>query len=312
MLKLEKENQSLLRTIEELRAASMNNSTQPKHSQHRECDHVCQLVCSTNNCTSSTDEPTGLQTSCSSIENLTNVFPLHTVTQQMLNGDLNCHQQLHAEELEGLQSEILLTDNPDLHTQEKGQLEDGDGGDRFKELMSDLEVLENNHNRLHCFVGSRDHSPGSKSSSPCHDSIFTGLPTRSSYASKHTQRLEAKCRALDTVNQHLQTSLDNTGRFFRSNKQMIQWCSHTITNEVYFFSLDRKVQRLEAEVQELEAENQSLQAILEEFRISARRLEQLETEKQSLEQETTVLEREKRQLEKENRRLRQQVGRLVF
>uniref|UniRef100_A0A4W6C1N1 Coiled-coil domain containing 88Aa n=1 Tax=Lates calcarifer TaxID=8187 RepID=A0A4W6C1N1_LATCA len=169
--------------------------------------------------------------------------------------------------------------NPDLRIQEKGQLEDGDGGEHFKELMSDLEVLENVHNRLHCFVGSRDHSPGSKNSSPCHDRILTGLPTRSSYTSKHTQRLEAKCKALDTVNQHLQTSLDNT---------------------------DRKVQRLEAEVQELEAENQSLQATLEELRISARRLEQLETEKQSLEQETTALERDKRQLEKENRRLRQQ------
>lgn len=209
MLKLEKENQSLLRAMEELRAASMNNSTQPKHGHHLERDHVRQVLCSTNNCTSSTDEPTGLQTSCSN----------RTVTQQMQNGDSNCHQPLRAEELEGVQSQILLTDNPDLHIQEKGQLEDGDCGDHVKELMSDLEVLENNHNRLHCFVGSRDHSPGSKNSSPCHDSIFTRLPTRSSYASKHTQRLEAKCRALDTVNQHLQTSLDNTGRLCRSNKR---------------------------------------------------------------------------------------------
>lgn len=211
MLKLEKENQSLLRTIEDLRAASLNNSTQPKHSYHHECDHVRQVVYSTNNCTSSTDEPTGSQTSCPDIENCTTVFPLSTVTQQMSNGDSKCH---HTEELESVQSEILLTDNSHLHIQEKGQLEDRDGGGHLKELMSDLEVLENHHNRRHCFVGSRDDSPGSKSSSPCHDSIFTGLPTRSSYASKHTQRLEAKCRALDTVNQHLQTSLDNTGRCY--------------------------------------------------------------------------------------------------
>ncbi|KAK5899848.1 hypothetical protein CesoFtcFv8_009277 [Champsocephalus esox] len=263
MLKLEKENQSLLRIIEELRAASIN-----KHGR--------QLVCSINNCTSSTDEPWELQTTCSNIQNRTNVIPFSTVTRQTLNGGSNCHQQLVTEDLEEVQSQIVLTDNPDLHVQEKGQLEDGDDGDHFKELMEDL---ENHHNRLHCFVGSRDRSPGSKSSSPCHDSILTGLPTRSSYASKHTQRLEAKCRALDTVNLHLQTSLDNT---------------------------DRKVQRLEAEVQELEAENHGLQATLEELRISARRLEQLEAEKQSLEQETTVLEREKRQLEKDNRRLRQQ------
>lgn len=211
MLKLEKENQSLLRTIEELRAASVNGSTQPKHSHHLQCE---QVVCGSSSCTSSTDEPT-----CSDIEKCTDVFPVRIVSQPMLNGDSNCHQQLHAEELQEAKGEILLTGSPDLHVQEKGQLEDGNGGDCFKELMSELEVLENNHNRLHCVVGSRGRSPGSKSSSPCHDSIFTGLPTRSSYASKHTQRLEAKCRALDTVNQHLQTSLDNTGGLCGSGKR---------------------------------------------------------------------------------------------
>lgn len=211
VLKLEKENQSLLRTIEELQAASMKSSTQPNHNHHLERD---QVVCSTNNRTSSTGEPTGFQPSCSHVEN---VFQHCTVTKQAPNGDSNCRQQPHAEELDAVHSEILLTDNPDLHVQEKGQLEDGQRGDHFKELMCELEVLENNHNRLGCFVESRDCFPGSKSSSSLHD--LTGLPTRSSYAaSKHTQRLEAKCRALDTVNQHLQTSLDNTGRFCRSNR----------------------------------------------------------------------------------------------
>lgn len=210
MLKLEKENQSLLRTIEDLRATSLNNNIQPKHSNYHDSDHVCQVVYSTNNCTPSTDKPTVLQTT-SNIENHTNVSSLGTITQQMSNGDSKCHEE---EELESVQSEILLTDNSHLHIEEKGQLEGEDSGEHLKELMSDLEVLENHHNRRHCFVGSREHSPGSKSSSPCHDSIFTGLPTRSSYASKHTQRLEAKCRALDTVNQHLQTSLDNTGWYY--------------------------------------------------------------------------------------------------
>uniref|UniRef100_A0A3P8QA12 HOOK N-terminal domain-containing protein n=1 Tax=Astatotilapia calliptera TaxID=8154 RepID=A0A3P8QA12_ASTCA len=269
LLKLEKENKHLLKIIEELRA-SVNNITQTKHSHLAMCS---------NNCTSSTDESSVLQTSCSNAKNHSNGVSLSIVTESMLNGDLSCHQQLDTEELERVQSVNHLTANPERNIQEKGQLEDGDSGDHFKERMSDLEVLENNHNRRHYFVRSHDHSPGSKNSSPRHESIFTGLPTRSSYASKHTQRLEAKCRALDTINQHLQTSLDNT---------------------------DRKVQRLEAEVEELEAENQSLQASLEELRISARRLEQLETEKQTLEHETTALERDKRQLEKENRRLRQQ------
>ncbi|KAM3624215.1 uncharacterized protein V6R79_020705 [Siganus canaliculatus] len=279
MLKLEKENQSLLRTIEQLRAAPVNKGTQPKHGHHLDCDHVCQVMRNNNNCSSPTAESTDLQTLCSHVENHAKVFPVRTVAQQMMNGDSNCRQELRAEEPEGVQTGIPVSNNLDLNIQEKGPLEDEDVGGHFKELMCDLETLENNHNKLHCFDGSREHSPDSKSSSPCRGSIFRGLQTRSSYTSKHTQRLEAKCRALDTVNQHLQTSLDNT---------------------------DRKVQRLEAEVLELETENQSLQAALEELRISARRLEQLETEKQSLEQETTVLEREKRQLEKENRRLRQQ------
>ncbi|KAM3864564.1 girdin-like [Diretmus argenteus] len=177
MLKLEKENQSLLRCIQDLRAASINSS------QHNH-DRVCQGICSA----------------------------------------------------------ISLERNVNSDPTQKS----------WREL---------------------------RTSSACGDSNIMGLPTRSSYASKHTERLEAKCRALDTENQRLQASFDNT---------------------------DRKLQRLEAEVQELEAENQSLQAALEELRISSRRLEQLEIEKQSLEQESSTLEKDKRQLEKENRRLRQQ------
>ncbi|XP_068607059.1 girdin [Brachionichthys hirsutus] len=207
MLKLEMENQRLLRSLEELRAAATNSSTKP--------DRVI----------------AAFQHSCSDVERHSNA-----------------------------------------------PLEHGDGEHRFKGPVSELEDSESNHAELRRFVESHDRPPvGSTSSSPCRDGILT---TRSSsYASKHRQRLEDKCRALDTAKQRLQISLD---------------------------SADRKVLRLEAEVQELEAENQSLQSSLEELRILARRLEQLETEKKSLEQETTVLEREKRQLEKENRRLRQQ------
>ncbi|XP_016521692.1 girdin-like isoform X5 [Poecilia formosa] len=241
ILKLEKENQRLLRTIEELRAAA-----------HSSCRKAKPSPCNANHFTSSAEQSE------------TNAF----------SGDSRCQQQLITEELEAGQSRILLTGYPDCHAQENGHLQDQD-----KEMVSDLETMENNHNQLHCCVGSCGHSPGSQSRRPQHGSAHTGVPTRPSYASRHTQRLEVKCRGLDTLNQQLQTSLYNT---------------------------ERKVQRLEAEVQELEAENQALQASLEELRISARRLEQLETEKQNLEHETSTLEKDKRQLEKENRRLRQQ------
>jgi len=205
MLKLEKENQSLLKIIEELRAFAHNSSTQTKRSHH--------LVCTTHNFTSSPEESSVLQTSSSILQNHTDAPPLSALTQQTSNGDSNCHQQLHTEELEGVQSEILRTENADLNMQEKGQLEDLGSGEHTKEIMSDLNVFEKNQSKLHSVVGLHDHSPRSKRSSPCHESILSGLPAHSSYASKHTQRLEAKCRTLDTVNQQLQISLETSGRF---------------------------------------------------------------------------------------------------
>lgn len=173
MLQLEKENQSLLRTIEKLRTASSSSSQASKHSYQHEREHTCRVVGGTDNCNSSCH---GSVMSCNTSR----------------------HQQPHVVESEGVQS----ANHSDLRIEEKGQLENGVRGDCVKEWTRDLEVLENSHNRLHCFGGLSDNCP---------DGILTGLPTRSPYASKHTQRLQAKCRALDTVNQHLQTSLDNTG-----------------------------------------------------------------------------------------------------
>uniref|UniRef100_A0A3P9JUU9 Coiled-coil domain containing 88Aa n=1 Tax=Oryzias latipes TaxID=8090 RepID=A0A3P9JUU9_ORYLA len=239
LLKLEKENQSLLRTIEEL-------STKSKESSHQMC--------------SSTDFNGSKQACCSVTEN----------SEPLVNGGSNCHQDLSAE------ARTRPFDTADCCRLESRQLEDAGAGKDLQETMSDLEALENVHNGLHALDGSETPN-GSRLH---HDGIFTGLPARSSYANKHTQRLEAKVRALDAVNLQLQTSLDSS---------------------------DRKVALLEEEVQELEAENQTLQTSLEELQISVRRLEQLESEKQSLEQETASLEKNKRHLEKENRRLRQQV-----
>ncbi|KAJ0050541.1 hypothetical protein NL108_003761, partial [Boleophthalmus pectinirostris] len=242
MLKLEKENQSLLRTIEELTAV-------PRSSEVSK----------------------GLQS-----PNSHSVNQMNSSAEEIWNGDVN-YTQAYPVSLEQVQTKIFYTEGTDFLTQEKVPVENGVGGMHSE----DLEDHENYHNqRLCCVEPERVHTSGSKNSSLSHATIAsTGLPTYSSYNSKHTQRLEAKCKNLDILNQHLQTALDNT---------------------------DRKVQRLEAEVQELETENQTLQATLEDLRISTRRLEQLETEKSTLEQENTVLERERRQLEKENRRLHQQ------
>uniref|UniRef100_A0A3Q2EDY5 Coiled-coil domain containing 88Aa n=1 Tax=Cyprinodon variegatus TaxID=28743 RepID=A0A3Q2EDY5_CYPVA len=259
ILKLEKENQRLLRTIEDLRAALHNGCRKTKHSQH--------LAGNTHQSTSSEEQSSMTKIFSSVTEN-----PSDAQRLQIQNGDSNCRQQLVTKELEGGQTQILLADLADCGI-ENGHLQDPD-----KDRISQLEILENNHNQFHSFVRPCDPYPGSQNGGPYHDSTSTGLPGRSA-TSKHTQRLEVKCRGLDTLNQQLQTSLYNS---------------------------ERKVQHLEAEVQELEAENHALQGSFEKLRISARHLEQLETEKQNLEHETTSLERDKRQLEKENRRLKQQ------
>lgn len=75
--------------------------------------------------------------------------------------------------------------------------------------MSELGDFQNNPNKLSCFVES-------------HETITSYDLTHQSYVIKQTQRLEAKCRA--TVNQHLQTALDNSGTLFRSNYVLLCFC----------------------------------------------------------------------------------------
>eukprot|EP00076_Gallus_gallus_P041603 XP_025007141.1 protein Daple isoform X2 [Gallus gallus] len=70
---------------------------------------------------------------------------------------------------------------------------------------------------------------------------------------------------------------------------------------------NKKIQELEKEVQATESENQVLQRNLEELKISAKRLERLEKENKALEQEISQLEKDKKLLEKETKRLWQQV-----
>ncbi|XP_061625762.1 girdin-like isoform X3 [Phyllopteryx taeniolatus] len=274
LLKLEKENRSLLKTVEELRAVCIHNNAQTnKHCHHSEKDRVHQVVSCTDKWTSSTKENIMSLTPCSHEQNCRNVSNIGAVKQKISNTDSQY------KESEQVHTDLHLSANTARHIQEKGQVEGNDSGEHFKAVMSDLQVYENSHNAAHYSVGSNNPSPGSRSSSSSHDSTFMGLPARFANANKHTERLEAKCKALDSINQQLQTSLGNT---------------------------ERKIQQLEAEVQELEADNQSVQASIEELRITVRRMEQVEIEKQSLEKETAALEKVKRQLEKENRRLRQQ------
>uniref|UniRef100_A0A8C8EHP6 Calponin-homology (CH) domain-containing protein n=1 Tax=Oncorhynchus tshawytscha TaxID=74940 RepID=A0A8C8EHP6_ONCTS len=307
LLRLERENQSLLRTVEELRAADLSLGPQHNHNhehtwrdgqrptntvtsqgprhKHEHNRHTQLLRQHTYN-----HEPTHSDSEyLGSLDN-TSWEQSELVIKEDCDIDIDTSHHRDPEcngvsvdlegEIDRLERESeTLKEKMDLQKQEKGQLEDGESCD-LSDPIADLEAVakDNTCNLLQPGASvslTRDTSPYST-----RENSSTGLQARASSSStKHTERLEAKCRALDTENQRLQAALDNTGR---------------------------KLQRLEAEVHELEAENQILQAGLEELRISSRRMEQLEQEKQTLEQEASGLERDKRRLEKENRRLRQQ------
>uniref|UniRef100_A0A8C7MM74 Girdin-like n=1 Tax=Oncorhynchus kisutch TaxID=8019 RepID=A0A8C7MM74_ONCKI len=306
LLRLERENQSLLRTIEELRAPDLSLGPQHNHN-HEHTRRDGQRP--TNTVTSQGPRHKHEHNSHTQLlrEHTYNHQPTHSDSDNTsweqselvikedcdIDIDTSHHRDPKCKgvsvdlegEIDRLERESeTLKEKMDLQKQEKGQLEDRESCD-LSDPMADLEAEAKDNTRNLLQPGAsvsltRDTSPCSKNKSPRRENSSTEMQTRASSSStKHTERLEAKCRALDTENQRLQAALDNTGR---------------------------KLHRLEAEVHELEAENQILQAGLEELRISSRRMEQLGQEKQTLEQEASCLERDKRRLEKENRRLRQQ------
>uniref|UniRef100_A0AAZ3NZF0 Uncharacterized protein n=1 Tax=Oncorhynchus tshawytscha TaxID=74940 RepID=A0AAZ3NZF0_ONCTS len=291
LLRLERENQSLLRTIEELRAADLSLGPQHNHN-HEHMRRDGQRP--TNTVTSQGPRHKHEHNSHTHLDN-TSWEQSELVIKEDCDIDIDTSHHRDPKcngvsvdlegEIDRLERESeTLKEKMDLQKQEKGQLEDRESCD-LSDPMADLEAEAKDNTRNLLQPGAsvsltRDTSPCSKNKSPRRENSSTELQTRAfSSSMKHTERLEAKCRALDTENQRLQAALDNTGR---------------------------KLHRLEAEVHELEAENQILQAGLEELRISSRRMEQLGQEKQTLEQEASCLERDKRRLEKENRRLRQQ------
>lgn len=178
MLWLEKENQRLLRIVDELQTGPLRRSSQPENSQQLESD---QVVCSTSSGTSSKQK----------------TFQRCLQTQQMTDEDASSHQHLHQGAFEEVP--IQFIQGPDL--QKEAQPED---------LTSEFKHFENDPNTLCCFVESQESNITSQD--------LTHQSTRSSYIIKQSQRLEAKCRALDTVNQHLQSALDNSGTLCSSTK----------------------------------------------------------------------------------------------
>ncbi|CDQ77772.1 unnamed protein product [Oncorhynchus mykiss] len=226
LLRLERENQSLLRTIEELRAADL--SLGPQHNHNHE--HTRREGQRPKNTAEVVREYLG------SLDN-TSWEQSELVIKEDCDIDIDTSHHRDpkcngvSDDLEGeidrLERESeTLKEKMDLQKQEKGQLEDGESCD-LSDPMADLEAEAKDNTRNLLQPGAsvsltRDTSPCSKNKSPRRENRSTGLQTRASSSStKHTERLEAKCRALDTENQRLQAALDNTGW---SSGRMLWYC----------------------------------------------------------------------------------------
>ncbi|TNN63721.1 Girdin [Liparis tanakae] len=123
-------------------------------------------------------------------------------------------------------------------------------------------------------------------------------------------QLEAENRELESERSHLKRSLELLKASSKKTERLeMSYQGLDTENQRLQKALEnssKKIQQLEEELQEVETENQTLQRNLEELKISSKRLEQLEQENKTLEQESSQLEKDKKLLEKENKRLRQQ------
>uniref|UniRef100_A0A669DK34 Coiled-coil domain containing 88A n=1 Tax=Oreochromis niloticus TaxID=8128 RepID=A0A669DK34_ORENI len=123
-------------------------------------------------------------------------------------------------------------------------------------------------------------------------------------------QLEAENRELESEKSQLKRSLELLKASSKKTERLeVSYQGLDTENQRLQKALEnssKKIQQLEAELQEVESENQSLQRNLEELKISSKRLEQLEQENKALELESCQLEKDKKLLEKENKRLRQQ------
>ncbi|XP_063085474.1 girdin isoform X6 [Cavia porcellus] len=129
-------------------------------------------------------------------------------------------------------------------------------------------------------------------------------------ASMKMAQLQLENKELESEKEQLKKGLELMKASFKKTERLeVSYQGLDTENQRLQKALEnsnKKIQQLESELQDLEMENQTLQKNLEELKISSKRLEQLEKENKSLEQETSQLEKDKKQLEKENKRLRQQ------
>ncbi|KAG5278669.1 hypothetical protein AALO_G00101490 [Alosa alosa] len=295
LLRLERENQSLRRTIEELRGT---REPSEEHTRDTGISHKVRLLMEENEL---------LNRSISSLNQMD-----ETITEAPSEGDLMKAESLsesvdvsdstdnrrlvEQEEREEAQKEAGLREVSEeeevQHHLKKGEIRRNnlqEKGDPSKlEEEEEVEKEESGspgglkRRSMEVYTSSPDSSPLKPRSeaSPLGQSPSIS-PARSTSTGKLSHRPDSNqpcCAARDAENRRLASALDNSARCLR---------------------------RLEGELRELEAENQALQRSLEELRLAARRLERAEADGRALEREAAQLERDKGRLEKENRRLRQ-------
>uniref|UniRef100_A0A8C7UXE7 Calponin-homology (CH) domain-containing protein n=1 Tax=Oncorhynchus mykiss TaxID=8022 RepID=A0A8C7UXE7_ONCMY len=335
LLKLEKENQALLRTVEELRGSASEDApahrlkadkedqrlTQRVKSLEQENEHLTQTVSSLRQ-----RSQVGAEARVKDVEKENRV--LHESIREtssklnkleferkQLRKDLEMYKEKgeRAEELE-VEAQRLERENEAL---QKRVASLGITCDKVVSLEKENSELEVEGRRLKKVVdGLRSTSfqleALEKENSQLDEENLelrrTAEVLRS--AGNKAAQLELENLELESERSQLKRSLEllkasskKTERLEVSNQGL------DTENQRLQKALDnssRKMQQLEGELQDVEQENQSLQRSLEELKISSKRLEQLEQENKTLEQESSQLEKDKKHLEKDNKRLRQQ------
>ncbi|XP_031418085.1 girdin isoform X2 [Clupea harengus] len=280
LLRLERENQTLRRTVEELRG-----TREPSEEHKRDISHKVRMLMEENELLnrsiSSLNQIEETSTEGSAEEDLRKSPPeSRDVSDNNDNKRLVEQEELVEAEREAALREI--SEEVQHYLEERRNLQEKGDPSKFEEEEEERGSPGGLKRRSpELSLDNPEPSPLKPLSeaSPLGQSPSIS-PARSSSSTNICRRSDSRscCTTRDAENRRLASALENSAR---------------------------RLRRLEGELRELEAENQTLQRALEELRLAGRRLERLEANGQALEQEAAQLERDKGRLEKENRRLRQ-------
>ncbi|XP_064007784.1 protein Daple isoform X2 [Pogoniulus pusillus] len=338
ILKLEKDNQSLQNTIQELRDASLTSRESSlkfveleKENQQlskkikdlkQENDHLNQVVLSLRQRSQVSSEARVKDTEKENrmlhetVTETSSKLSKLEFEKKQLQKDFDqvkekverveeMEKELHRLERENEQltkkaaAMKIVTEKVEVLEQENGNLEVEN-----RKLRKTLDTLQNVSIRLGDLE--RDNKQLDEENMELRRVVETMRFTSTKMA-----QIEAENRDLEREKEELRKNVE-TLKAMSKKSERLELSYQTVSSENQRLqqivdNSSRKVQELEKEIQGMESENQVLQRNLEELKISAKRLERLEKENKVLEQEMSQLEKDKKMLEKETKRLWQQV-----